>query len=255
MSGAVVISGASRGLGAALARRLAAPGVALRLLARSGPDLAAVAAECAARGAEVQWAALDVRDAEGLAARLLAWDAAAPIGCVIANAGTSAGTTPEGAPEGHEAAVRQVQVNLLGAMNLVEPLLPRLVERRGQVALVASVAAFRGMPDAPGYSASKAGLWAYGQALRAAHGPAGLRVTLVAPGFFDSAMGARLVGSRPFAVSADLMAGRVVCALERGVPQLVSPWLLGAALRGLDLLPARWGDALMRLRRYRVRGE
>ncbi|MBX6747997.1 MAG: SDR family NAD(P)-dependent oxidoreductase, partial [Acetobacteraceae bacterium] len=179
--GHIVISGASRGLGAALARRLAAPGVRLGLLARGEAALQAVAAECEARGAGVHVAALDVRDVAALSAQLLAWDAARPVDCVVANAGISGGTRPDGTPEGYAAATAQVAVNLLGAINMVEPLLPRMRARgRGQVALVASIAAFRGLPDTPAYCAGKAGLWAYGEALRAAHGPAGIAVTVAA---------------------------------------------------------------------------
>ena len=121
--GCVVISGASRGLGAALAERFAAPGVTLRLVARSAEGLAATAARCTARGATVETAAIDVRDGAALAARLLAWDAARPVDCVIANAGIARGVRPDGGWEGAAGATEQVAVNLVGAMHLVEPLL------------------------------------------------------------------------------------------------------------------------------------
>ena len=254
MSASIVISGASRGLGAALATALAAPGITLHLLARDAAALAAVAAACRARGATTHVAALDVTDAAAMTTQLLAWDAAAPLTLVVANAGTSAGTRPDGAPEGHAQALRQVRVNLEGAMNLVEPLLPALLARgTGQLLLVSSVLAFRGLPDAPAYAASKAGLWAYGEALRAAHAPAGLRVTLAAPGFFTSAMSARVQGGpRLGSVSAATMAARLLRAVRRGRGRVVSPWWLGALLRGLALLPAGMGDWLARRLRYRV---
>ena len=254
--GHIVISGASRGLGAALARRLAAPGVTLGLLARGEAALQAVAVECKARGARVQFAALDVRDAAALSAQLLAWDAARPVDCVVANAGISGGTRPDGAPEGHAAAAAQVAVNLLGAVNLVEPLLPRMRARgRGQVALVASIAAFRGLPDTPAYCASKAGLWAYGEALRAAHGPAGIAVTVAAPGFFASAMSARYLGAKPLEISAEMAAARLHRALLRRQARLVFPRGLAALLQGLALLPAPLSDALARRIRIRIAPE
>jgi short-subunit dehydrogenase len=229
-SESVVITGASRGLGAAFARALAAPGVTLHLIARDAAALAAVAEACRARGAIVHLAALDVTEAAAMTAQLLAWDAATPVTLAIANAGTSAGTRPDGRPEGHALALRQVRVNLEGAMNLVEPLLPRLLARRcGHLVLVSSVLAFRGLPDAPGYAASKAGLWAYGEALRAGLAPQGIGVTLAAPGFFDSAMSARVQGGARFGQgSAEAMAGRILRAARAGRGRVVAPgWLAG----------------------------
>ena len=250
----VVITGASRGLGAALAEALAGPGVALHLLGRDAAALAAVAARCRARGAAVWLAAVDVTDAAAMAAVLRDWDQARPVGLAIANAGVSAGTGPDGAPEGHAAALRQVRVNLEGAMNLVEPLLPGMLARRqGQLLLVGSMMGFRGLPDVPAYAASKAGVWAYGEALRAAHRAAGLRVTVAAPGFFASAMSARVRGARAGGeVSADAMAARLLRAVARGRGRVVSPWWLGAWLRALALLPPGLGDRLARLVRFRV---
>ena len=258
----IIISGASRGLGAALARRLAAPGVTLGLLARGAGPLAGVALECAARGATVRQAALDVRDGAGLATLLRDWDSALPAGCepidcVIANAGTSGGTAPDGTPEDHAGATAQVTVNLLGAINLVQPLLPAMLARAqgglaGRVVLVGSLAGFRGLPDTPGYCAAKAGLWAWGEALRAAHGPAGLAVTVAAPGFFASAMGARYHGARPFELGTEAAAARLHRALLRGQGRLVFPWALGAALRLAALLPAPLSDWAARRHRVRI---
>lgn len=253
MSRAVVITGASRGLGAALALRFAEPGVRLLLVARSAEGLAATAAACVARGAQAETAGLDVRDAAGLAARLAAFEAAGPVDLAIANAGASAGTTPDGTPEDATAARRMIEVNLLGAMNLVGPLLPGMVARRaGQVALIASVSARRGLPDFPAYCASKAGLVAWGQGVRAAHGPQGVRVTIVLPGFFDSAMGDRFRGARPFKLSLDAAADRCAAAIRRGDAEASFPWPIAATMVGLSLLPARLGDWAARRLRFRV---
>ncbi|HYF09859.1 MAG TPA: SDR family NAD(P)-dependent oxidoreductase, partial [Acetobacteraceae bacterium] len=196
MSGAAprsaVITGASRGLGAALAARFAAPGVALLLVARSAAALETVAAACRARGARVEVAPCDVRDAAALSTAVLAFDDTHPVDLAIANAGISRGRGPDGGWEGQEGAVAQVAVNLIGAMHLIEPLLPRMRARgAGHLALVASISAFRGLPDAPGYAASKAGLWSYGEGLRAGLRGSGVAVTTIAPGFFESAMEAR----------------------------------------------------------------
>ncbi|MBE9604417.1 SDR family NAD(P)-dependent oxidoreductase [Acetobacteraceae bacterium H6797] len=251
MSRTVLVTGASRGLGAALARGLAGPGVSLALVARSEAALAEVAADCAARGATIRSAVLDVADGEALATQLLAWDAEAPFDLVIANAGISAGTHPDGSPETWEEASRQVRVNLLGAMATVGPLLPDLraraaAGRPGQVALVASIAALRATPDIAGYAASKAGIWAWGEALRAAEAPRGIAVTVVAPGFFDSAMSRRWIGARPFMISTEAAAGIVLRAIERKAARCTFPALLVLGMRLLGLLPARLADVILR---------
>jgi short-subunit dehydrogenase len=254
--GSVVITGASRGLGAALARCFAAPGVRLLLIARSEAALAEVARDCAARGAVARIAAVDVCDAGAMATALAAFEAEGPVDLVIANAGTSAGTAPDGAPETGAAAARQVAVNLLGAMHLVGPLLPGMIARqRGTVGLIASVAAWRGLPDMPGYCASKAGLRAWGEGLRAAHAHRGIRVSVVCPGFFDSAMGERFIGPRPLLLTLDQAAEQTCRALVAGTALAVFPAALGWLMRLLGLLPARLGDRAARVMRFRIRAE
>jgi short-subunit dehydrogenase len=252
----ILLTGASRGLGAALAERFAAPGVALRLVARGPDGLAATAARCAARGAQVETAAIDVRDAAAMADRLLAWEAALPFDTIIANAGISRGIAPDGAWEGMEGATAQVAVNLLGAMHAIEPLLPALRQRRaGRIALIASVAAYRGLPDAPGYAASKAGLRVYGEGLRAALGPRGIAVTVVLPGFFDSAMGARWQGRRPLSMGLDRAADITHAAILKGAGRCAFPLPLAALLRLVDALPASLSDWAVRRMRFRIAPE
>ncbi|MCS6892907.1 MAG: SDR family NAD(P)-dependent oxidoreductase [Rhodovarius sp.] len=249
----IVITGASRGLGAALARHWAAPGVDLALIARDAEALQQTAAACQAKGASTRLATLDVRDAQAMAAQLLAWDAARPFDLVVANAGVTAGTRPDGSFEGPEAAARVIAVNLQGALNLVEPLLPRLTARRsGRVVLIASVAAFRGLPDSPAYCASKAGLWAYGESLRPLLALRGVGLTNVAPGFFASAMSDRFIARQPMKMSAEAAAARIAAAVARGAGRCIMPRRLGWLLRGLELLPAPLADRAVRLFRFHV---
>ncbi len=249
-----VITGASRGLGAALALRLAAPGVALGLTGRDAAALEAVAEACRARGAVVRTALLDVRDAERMEEVMRSWDAEQPVDLAIANAGIAMGTRPDGAPEGRDAFRAQMDVNLMGGVNLVEAFLPAMRGRgRGQIVLVSSVAAFRGLPDSPGYCASKAALWAYGEAVRAGLAGSGVGMTLVAPGFFDSAMGRRWEGPRPFSISAEDAAARILRAAGKGRAVAAFPWMLAWALRLSPVAPARWVDALVRRVTFRIR--
>jgi len=249
----VVITGASRGLGAALALRFAAPGVRLGLVARSAAGLEEVAEACRDLGAEVAVAALDVRDAAALAAVLAEWEVLRPIDIAIANAGVSGGRHPDGTPEGLEVATRQVAVNLIGAMNLIEPVWPVMAARRqGRIALVASLAALRGLADIPAYSASKAGLRAYGEALRAGLGPRGVRVTVLCPGFFESDMSRRFRGDQPGVVSLEQASARCHAAILAGRGRLTFPAHLGWGMRLLDILPVRLSDRIARRIRCRV---
>ena len=249
----VVITGASRGLGAALARRWAAPGVTLGLIGRDAVALAETTSACSAAGATVRQALVDVRDAEALSQAVLAWDDALPIDLLVANAGVTGGTTAEGNLEGLESAARVLAVNLQGAVNLVEPMLPRFLTRRaGHIVLIASVAAFRGLPDSPAYCASKAGLWGYGESLRAYLGPRGVRLTNVAPGFFESAMSRRFSGSHPFELTVEEAAAGIVRAVAAGRGRCIFPRRLGYTLRLLELLPAPLADRAARLFRFTI---
>ncbi len=166
----VVITGASSGLGAALARAYAAPGVALGLVARHRARLTAVAEACRASGATVEAAAIDVADRAPLEAWLAEFDRAHPVDLVIANAGISAGPEPGRAGEDIGMTTRQIAVNLLGAVHTVAPLVPAMAARGGgrivadrlaNAAPIASCLFARLLREAR--PASKA----YGEALRA----------------------------------------------------------------------------------------
>src|SRR5262249_29086581 len=126
---AVIITGASSGLGAALAEAYAEPTVALGLVGRDPGRLEATAQACVGKGARVVTAAIDVAEAPAMASWLCRFDREQQADLVIANAGTSAGPDPDSPSEGTETAARQIGVNLLGAINTVEPLLPAMCGR------------------------------------------------------------------------------------------------------------------------------
>jgi short-subunit dehydrogenase len=228
----IVITGASAGIGQALARHYAKPGLALALVGRNEEALAATAASCRAAGAEIETIRLDVRDSERLAERLLAFDSAYPVDQVIANAGAAL-------PEDNTAAMREVfDVNLLGALNTCLPLLPAMQARgRGQIALMSSLAALSPLPDAAAYSGAKAALFAYGLALRQKLQPAGIGVSVICPGFIATGMGDRYQGWRPLEMSADAAAARIAAGLARDRAVIAFPWPLYAAARLGTLVP------------------
>ena len=156
-------------------------------------------------------------------------------------------------PEAYGAAINQIEVNLIGAMALIGPLLPRLRGRgQGQIAVIASLAGLRGLPDSPAYSASKAGLIAWGEALRSAEANRGIGVTVIGPGFFESAMGNRFKGPRPFLLSLEEAAARIAAGIRARKSSVFFPWPLAFALRLLVLLPAGLSDRAVRLLRFRV---
>jgi NADP-dependent 3-hydroxy acid dehydrogenase YdfG len=249
----VAITGASSGLGAGLARSYAQPGRVLALLGRNPARLEAVAEACRAAGAQVVTGALDLTDGAATQAWLEALDTAHPIDLVVANAGVSAGTRPDGQLEGAAAAVALVRANLLGVLHTIEPLLPRMLARGGgHVAVVASVAGYRGLPDSPAYCASKAGVRLYGESLRAALAPRGIAVSVIVPGFFASPMSRRFLGPKPFLLELDRAVARTRAGLDRRAARIVFPRRLGWLLRAADLIPARLGDAILRVVRFRI---
>jgi len=254
--GAVVVTGASSGIGAALALAYAEPGRRLGLIGRDPERLAASAAACEALGASVVTARLDVTDAEPLAAWIRAFDAETPVEILIANAGVSGGRSPEGALEDLDTAIRQLRINLEGAVNTVHALLqPMRRRRRGHIVLMSSLSALRALPDAPAYSASKAGLLAYGEALRGSLRGRGVGVTVVCPGFVTSPMSRRYLGAKPGEVSAERAAAIIRRGVERRRPLLVFPWHLGLAMRASRLLPAGLSDLVMRRFGFRIAPE
>ncbi|MCL5777704.1 SDR family NAD(P)-dependent oxidoreductase [Limibaculum sp. FT325] len=252
----VVLTGASGGIGRALAVELAAPGVAMLLTGRDADRLASAAEAARARGAEVEAAALDVTDAAALAAALAAFDAAHPVDLVIANAGISSGRPPGMAAEPPGAMRRLVEINLMGAVHTVEPLIPAMVARRcGRIALMGSLAGLRPLPDMPAYSATKAALRAWGTSLRGALAPHGVGVTVISPGFVTTPMAQRHRGLKPFEMDAARAARIIGRGLARGRPLITFPLPLAALIWLGNRLPPALSDLAIRAFRAEIEAE
>lgn len=251
---AILITGASSGLGAALAAGYARPGVTLALTGRDAARLEATAVACRGRGALVHARTLDLRQSGPVGDWVAAMDDAGPLDLVVAAAGLSGGPQPGEVTEGVASATGQIGANLLGVVHVIEPILPRMLARgRGHVAVVSSVAGYRGLPYSPAYSASKAAVRVYGDAIRAAVRPHGVDCSVVVPGFFDSPMTDRFMGDKPFMMSLDTAAGIVRRGLDRRQARIVFPRLLGLGIQATDIMPWFLGDWILRSVRFHIR--
>ncbi|WP_336491570.1 SDR family NAD(P)-dependent oxidoreductase [Methylobacterium nigriterrae] len=249
----ILITGASSGIGAALAHHYAASGTTLVLNARDPARLEAVAQACRAKGAEVEIERLDVRDRDRVRAFLQAADARHPLDLVIVNAAINGGH-PAGGVETEETAFETVDINLNGALNVALPALTAMLARgRGQIALISSLAAFAPLPDAPAYSGAKAALLAHGLALRDKVKSRGVKVNVVTPGYVKTPMGGDYKGWRPLEMSAEQAAERIARGLERDLDVVAFPRRLAAAARGAALLPERLRRLGMHGFRFQIR--
>jgi len=232
----ILITGGSSGIGEALALLYAGPAIRLSLSGRDAARLAAVAERCRDRGAAVESAAIDVADAAAMAAWIARADGTRPLDLVIANAGIALPAGPL-AERGQRLRLT-LAVNLMGVVNTIEPAIPLMAaRRRGQIAIMSSLAGFRGMPSAGAYSASKAAVKAYGEALRGELAPLGIEVSVICPGFVKS----RITDANKFPMPLLLESARAAAIIRRGLrrnrARIAFPFLLYAAVWLLAALP------------------
>ncbi|MCA3388752.1 MAG: SDR family NAD(P)-dependent oxidoreductase [Roseomonas sp.] len=242
----VLITGASSGLGRALAEACAAPGVVLHLSGRDAARLEETANACRARGAEVQPRVVDVCDAAAMAG----WIAGTGrLDLVIANAGISAGTG--GTTEPTAQTRRIFETNVTGVLNTALPALEVMAAQspgadglRGRIAVVASVAAFVAAPGAPTYCASKSAVQRWAEALDATERQRGIRMHSICPGYVRTAMTARNKFPMPFLMDADEAARRTLAGLARGKTRIAYPWPTYMLARLAGALPISWRAAI-----------
>jgi len=250
----ILITGASSGIGAALAKAYAAPGVSLALTGRHAARLEDVAIACRAAGAETETAVLEISEAEPLTAWITAVDRRRPLDLVIANAGMTGSDSGATGPETLAEVQRMMAVNFAGVANTIHAVIPSMRERgRGQLALVSSLASLRGLPYSPAYCASKAAVRVYGEALRARLRRDGIAVSVILPGFVDTRLSRHVDGPKPLMISPERAAGiiRRGLACERGV--IAFPLLLNAGTRLLATLPRAVADPFLNAVRVTIR--
>jgi short-subunit dehydrogenase len=250
----VLITGASGGIGAALACAYAAAGRTLILQGRNPEKLAQVAEQCRRMHAEVVPLQLDVGDSPEVIEHLGMIADAHAIDLAIVNAGINRTLSTLGEIQSWTDTDAVISVNLRGSLATVSALLPAMRRRgRGQIALVSSLAAYVGMPAAPAYSASKAALKMYGDAMRDSLAAEGIAINVVLPGFVRTSMGEGFPGPHPFMLSPEEAARRIQRGLSRNAAHIAFPFPLSWGMWALSALPVPVAQGILRLLGFGLR--
>ena len=240
----VLITGATSGIGLSLALQYAQPGTTLVLHGRDDAMLDAVAAACRQQGATTKTLLHDLGDHVGWMEKLAHHCATTPVDLALVNAGV-AHTSVHGI-EPWEDVQHMLDVNLRAAMATVTVLAAAMCQRgSGQIALVSSLAAYVGLPLTPAYCASKAGLKAYGEAMRGRLAPYGVGVCVVMPGFVKTGMSDRFAAAKPSMVSSEWAARRIQRGLLRNPARLAFPQPLALGMWCLSVLPPSWSQFIL----------
>ncbi len=231
----VVISGASSGIGLALAQHYLRQGALVAAFARRAELLHALSQQFPH---QVHCYALDVRDATAIQAAALDFIAKAGVpDIVIANAGVSRGTLTEHA-EDVQAFQQVMDINVMGMVKTFQPFIaPMRAAGKGRLVGIASVAGFRGLPGSEAYSASKAAAISYLESLRVELRDDGIKVVTICPGYIKTPMTGINTYIMPFILEVDDAARRMARVIDRGSSFAVVPWQMGLVGRLMKLLP------------------
>ena len=248
----VFLTGASSGIGEALAIALAQKGATLGLVARREELLNDLAAKCTAAGGSARVFPCDVVDSPALHAAAEKFrDEFGHIDIMIANAGISGKGLA--ARELEPSAVKQViDTNLMGAVNAIHAVLPQMLERgSGHLVAVSSLAGFRGLPKSAAYSASKAAMTALFESVRLDVAQKGVDVTIIQPGFIRTPLTAGREAKMPFLMYLDDAIPHFVRAIEKKKRFAAFPWQLATIVRIARFVPAWLYDRAAGRARYR----
>jgi short-subunit dehydrogenase len=243
----IIITGASSGIGASLALAYAAPDVTLGLLGRSAERLQEIARQCAEKGAIVETATIDVNDTNSMEHWIASFQR---IDLVIVNAGISGGTA-EGV---NDEQVREIfSTNIGGSLNTILPAInkmkaqPAIQGKKGQIAIMSSVAGLRGLPSSPAYSASKAAMAAYGDALRGSLRREQIDVSVIMPGYVRTPLTDTNNFFMPFIIRAEKAAEKIKNGLSKNKKRIFFPFIMYGLVRTLAAMPYKVTDPLFRI--------
>lgn len=238
------ITGAGKGIGRALANRLAHEGWTVAASARTKKDLDALEAECPSES--VHGFPLDVTDAAATRSVVARIESAlGPLNLVVLNAGTHRPMTAE--TFSAETFRYLLETNLMGVVHGLEQVMPRLTARGdGHIAVVASLAGYRGLPTSSAYGSSKAGLINMCEALKPELELAGVRLTLINPGFVETPLTDKNPFPMPFLIPVENAVDAILAGLKSPAFEITFPWRFAWLMKGLRILPDRLFFALTR---------
>jgi len=237
MYNTVMITGASSGIGKALAIKYSKISKNLLLIGRNEQRLLEVKNLCMSDGLNIETAIADVSNKSILENIILDWDSKYNIDLVYANAGISGGTSI------HEINSREqfddvMDTNVIGVFNTVNPLINKMIARKtGHIVLLSSMAGFVGMPSAVAYSVSKVTVKAYGDAIRPLLKANGIKVSTIFPGFIKTHMTEVNKFEMPFLIEADEAADIIIKKVEKGRAYIAFPLRMYLIVRFLSILP------------------
>lgn len=244
-NGVILITGASSGIGKALAELYATPGRTLLLTGRDAERLNDVAQSCHQKGATVETTSIDVTDKKAFSEKILTWDNHHPIDLLIANAGISGGMG--GSHQESETVFEKImRINLDGTFNTVNPLISRMQERgHGQIVLMSSLAGFRGLPSAPAYSVSKNAVRAYAEALRPLLKKHNVGVSVICPGFIKTPLTDVNTFPMPFLMAPEKAAEKMKAGIDANKAVIAFPWPMVWGIKLMTLLPRCISDWIL----------
>lgn len=252
MGRTVFLTGASSGIGEALAVAFAKKGAVLGLVARRADLLDALAAKCESVGGKARAFPCDVTDAAALAEAVGEFVAEfGHIDIAVANAGIG-GNNAETRDFEPAAVKKVIDINLLGAVNMIHAVLPSMKERKsGHLVAISSLAGFRGLPKSAAYCASKAAMTAFFESVRLDVLRHNIDVTIIQPGFIKTPLTDGRAHKMPYLMELDDAIPLFVRAIEKRKKFAAFPWQLATFVRSGKFMPAWLYDRIAGKRRYR----
>jgi short-subunit dehydrogenase len=241
----ILITGASSGIGSALAEEMASRGMSVGLVARREPELQALCEKIKSAGGQAAWATGDVADLESILQAVNQLEAKlGPVEILVANAGISGRSLTEN-PDLQR--IRQVmEVNYFGAIHSAKAVLPGMLQRkRGHLVVVSSVAGFRGLPKSAAYSSSKAAITNYWESQRLELAKHGIACTSINPGYIRTPLTDKNKHPMPFLISAETAATTMADGIMSRRKVLTFPWRMRFVMGWIRLLPVWLYDRIM----------